>query len=969
MAAGLPLIVALVLLCVTPVAGASTAKLPTSFALAGNAVDAERLSVSVARSRLRGLSVVWFRCNARGRSCSEIYGAHSPSYRLGADDVGKRIRVSLSAAERTGIRTTWSRTSRLVKGLPAPTSLRRPLITGTPMVHRTIRATRGTWKSKALRGYAYQWLRCDGSGSSCQEIGGGTDAAHVVQPEDFGMRLRLRVTASSGRRVTTATSLPSMLVLPPVPAYADGGFLRGLAVDGQALTVAVGTWTSIEQSTYSYSWLRCDAGGSDCVAISGAHGAAYVAQSADVGHTLRVAVTAASAGGASTVVLPQSTLVAPASVENLAPPAIVGTARDEETLTATTGSWRGTPTIAYSYEWRRCGATGDSCTPIAGETQQQYVLSSADADATVRVVVTASNAANAVAVASDATGVISGNPPVNDVAPTIGGTIVAGQTLTASSGSWSGTTPMSYAYDWYRCDSSGSACSLVASGTSYTLTASDVDSRMRIVATATNSCANGCGTGVAQSAISPVVAGVAPSAGSATVSGTARVGERLTATPSGFNLGIPTATYSFQWERCDSAGGSCGALAGATLRYYDLVTADFGYQLRVVVRATNACSSGCGTASATSANTATVEGIAPTAGTVAITGSAEVGQTLTATASGFTMGNPPATGYSWTWERCSASCTQVASGVDDATSTYVLTESDRTYTMRATATVTNVAGAASATSPPTATVIGKRAFSFSGGTQSFVVPAGVTQLTINAYGAQGGGAYGGLGGRATCTIGVSSGQSFGIYVGGAGLTSGAGGWNGGGSGYGGTHGPGGGGASDVRSGGTALSNRICIGAGGGGNGTTNDPNDGWGGAGGGTSGAAGRKGTTRPDPSDPNYVDGGGGGGGGTQSAGGAGGIKASTAYGWCTGSYLDGSPGSLGLGGAGAPMDCNSWAAGGGGGGGLYGGGGGGTGAAGWSINAGGGGGGGGSSYVTGTGTSTAAGVEAGDGQVVLTW
>lgn len=144
----------------------------------------------------------------------------------------------------------------------------------------------------------------------------------------------------------------------------------------------------------------------------------------------------------------------------------------------------------------------------------------------------------------------------------------------------------------------------------------------------------------------------------------------------------------------------------------------------------------------------------------------------------------------------------------------------------------------------------QRKFEFTGEPQEFIVPAGVTLITVEANGASGGDGwnvddggsvkgFGGFGGSIEATLEVTAGEMLYIYVGGAGedatTSPGAGGWNGGGDGEGsdfGYSGGGGGGASDVRRGGEALTDRILV-AGGGGSGsgwcTSGDGNGGDGG--------------------------------------------------------------------------------------------------------------------------------------------
>lgn len=80
------------------------------------------------------------------------------------------------------------------------------------------------------------------------------------------------------------------------------------------------------------------------------------------------------------------------------------------------------------------------------------------------------------------------NAPVNTSPPTISGTPQEGEMLTAASGSWNGSQPMQFGYQWRRCDASGANCADVAQATSqsYGLTQDDLGTSLRVVVTATN---------------------------------------------------------------------------------------------------------------------------------------------------------------------------------------------------------------------------------------------------------------------------------------------------------------------------------------------------------------------------------------------------------------------------------------------------------------------------------------------------
>jgi uncharacterized repeat protein (TIGR01451 family) len=82
---------------------------------------------------------------------------------------------------------------------------------------------------------------------------------------------------------------------------------------------------------------------------------------------------------------------------------------------------------------------------------------------------------------------VTGNLPVNTAPPLIAGPTSVGQTLTASTGIWTGN-PTSYTYQWERCDEHAENCQPIPGATksTYLLTSSDNDARIRVMVTATN---------------------------------------------------------------------------------------------------------------------------------------------------------------------------------------------------------------------------------------------------------------------------------------------------------------------------------------------------------------------------------------------------------------------------------------------------------------------------------------------------
>jgi hypothetical protein len=107
----------------------------------------------------------------------------------------------------------------------------------------------------------------------------------------------------------------------------------------------------------------------------------------------------------------------------------------------------------------------------------------------MRVQVTATNSAGSQTAASNPTSTVVG-PPVNTAGPTIKGSLITGQVITADPGTWTGRQPIQYSYRWLRCNSAGGECASVSGSRSYRLGSDDLGHKMRFYVTAKNAVAS-----------------------------------------------------------------------------------------------------------------------------------------------------------------------------------------------------------------------------------------------------------------------------------------------------------------------------------------------------------------------------------------------------------------------------------------------------------------------------------------------
>ena len=679
---------------------------------------------------------------------ADISGARDSTYTLVADDEGKKIKVKVSFldTEASTNQTEGPLTSAATATVSASTNTPAtgaPAITGTAQVGQTLTATVGDIADVdglpdpflTDDNTSFQWLRV-ATDNSETDIG-AMAGAYTLVADDLGKTIKVRVSftddASNAETLTSAAT--AAVAAAPNTAATGAPTITGTAQVGQTLTATVGTIADanglpdpfLADANTSFQWVRVDLGTETNIASATA--STYTLVREDWAASVRVKVAFQDAQGNSEGPLTSSSviIVKPANTAATGKPGITGTAQVGQTLTATVGTSAdvdGLPNpfltdVNTSFQWIRV-ATDNTETNIASATASTYTLVTDDAGTTIKVKVGfADNYDYDEMLTSDATAAVSAaaNTPATG-APTITGTAQVGQTLTAGTTAImdaEGLTTPSYTYQWIRVATDNSETNIAsATASTYTLVDADLGTTVKVKVSFTDDASN---AETLTSNVSVIIARPANTAatGKPGITGTAQVGQTLTATvgtsadvdglPNPFLTDVNT---SFQWIRVATDNSETN-IASATASTYTLVDADLGTTIKVKVGFADyydydeTLTSDATAAVAASTNT-------PATGAPTITGTAQVGQTLTAGTTAIMDADGLTTpSYTYQWIRVDGGAETNISGATASTHTLVAADQGTTIKVRVSftddasnaETLTSTATAAVAAAPNT----------------------------------------------------------------------------------------------------------------------------------------------------------------------------------------------------------------------------------------------------------------------------
>ena len=409
------------------------------------------------------------------------------------------------------------------------------------------------------------------------------DAVFVVLPATQNCTNQRAVCTGDGRKLSAEVTLTVVGPQQENSPATGAPTISGTAQVGETLTAStsgISDDDGLANATFSYQWLADDTD------ISGATGNTYTLADADEGKAIKVRVSFADDAGNDEALTSAATAVVESkpNIPATGVPTIGGTVQAGETLTASTSGISdddGLANVTFSYQW-----LADD-TDISGATGNTYTLADADEGKAIKVRVSfADDAGNDEALTSAATTVVESKPniPATGV-PTIGGTVQAGETLTASTSGISdddGLANAAFSYQWLADDTAISG----ATGNTYTLADADEGKAIKVRVSFADDAGNDEALTSAATAVVESKPNI-PATGAPIVSGTALVGETLNVNTSVIEDedGLSNANFSYQWV--SNHGSADADIQDATSSTYTLVDADQGKAIKVRVSFTD----------------------------------------------------------------------------------------------------------------------------------------------------------------------------------------------------------------------------------------------------------------------------------------------------------------------------------------------------------------------------------------------
>ena len=650
---------------------------------------------------------------------TNIASATASTYTLVREDWAASVRVKVAFQDAQGNSEGPLTSSSVIIVKPANTAATgKPGITGTAQVGQTLTATVGT--SADVDGLpnpfltdvntSFQWIRV-ATDNTETNIASATASTYTLVTDDAGTTIKVKVGFADNYdydEMLTSDATAAVAAATNTPAT-GAPTITGTAQVGQTLTAgttAIMDADGLTTPSYTYQWIRVATDNSE-TNIASATASTYTLVDADLGTTVKVKVSFTDDASNDETLTSAATAAVSAAPNTPATgaPTITGTAQVGQTLTADTTAIvdaDGLTSVSYTYQWIRTAAGVD--TNISGATASTYTLVDADLGTTIKVKVSfTDDASNAETLTSDATAAVAAAPDTTPPTLTSAyGTSAGNYILLVFSENLQGSNmPPASAFTVTAGGNTVTVGNVNVSPTGETLVIG-VSPLIRhgqaVVATYTDP-TTGDDTAAIQDTAGndtatfttgmngvPYVFNTStvtntPATGAPTITGTAQVGQTLTAGTTAImdDDGLTSVSYTYQWIRVD--GGTETNISGATASTHTLVAADQGTTIKVRVSFTDDASNA---ETLTSAATAAVAAAAntPATGAPTITGTAQVGQTLTAGTTAIMDANGLTTpSYTYQWIRVATdnSETNIASAT---ASTYTLVDADLGTTIK-----------------------------------------------------------------------------------------------------------------------------------------------------------------------------------------------------------------------------------------------------------------------------------------------